>query len=87
MTDKKTRTFDKTEMGLWFDGALGHEYLRERLACVVEYFGGDASLVESLNGPMPDDAWDEDDALEYVNGHGVDVYLAFVDGDIMCLAS
>jgi hypothetical protein len=41
-------------------------------------------LVESLRGEMPDDAWDEDEALELLNEH-TPLHWEFRDGDVIAL--
>ena len=69
----------------WIDGAFGHEYVRQSLWSEVDMLntGNQTELVRSLRGPMPDDAWDEDEAIEYLNGYCQGCYFTFSDGDVL----
>lgn len=76
-----TYTFTESDIGCHADGAFGHDHCREVLADLLETFedtnpfarteftGKFAAqeVVNSLAGPMPDDAWDEYEALEILN--------------------
>jgi hypothetical protein len=68
------------EFGCYGDGTHGHQYTRKRCAAVIEYYldanftargikvhFDTTSLVDSLKGPMPDDAWDELEACDWLN--------------------
>ena len=64
--------FDPKDCGCYADGAAGHEHVRERLASLLDDVQHPekqehAELIESLYGDMPDDAWDEDEALEVLD--------------------
>ena len=81
--------FTKHDTGCYADGAFGHEHVRERLRDLVWYWA-DNDLRESLGGPMPDDAWDEDEALEILNrvcfGDTFEhdhICFHFCDGDLL----
>lgn len=82
-------------MGCHADGAFGHQHVREELAIRVDRVrlrtgayvvqGRDLeTLADSLRGPMPDDAWDEDAALEILNDYvEPGILFAMVDGDLV----
>ena len=42
-------------------------------------------LAIELDGTPPDDFRDEEDALDILNEQCEGVYIAFVDGDLLCL--
>ena len=68
------------------DGANGHTYLRQRLAAWLTRLGcTEPGVIASLQSDMPDDAWDEDYACEWLTENGCDDrhFVAFVDGDLM----
>lgn len=56
-------------LGCYADGAFGHDHVRRVLKDLVEETGGSEDLVNSLQGAMPDDAWDEYEALDWLNEH------------------
>jgi hypothetical protein len=70
--------FKEEDVACWADGSLGHEHVRERLASIIEdnipedsdfsapLFTRD-ELIESLRSEMPDDAWDEFEAIDMLN--------------------
>ena len=72
------------QTGCYGDGAFGHQHCRERLAemleSTVDYC---PDVVASLRSDMPDDAWDEYDALKLLNdAHpNYDTCWGFQDGD------
>jgi hypothetical protein len=84
------------DTGCYADGALGHDHCRKVLAGLVEHLVGDYAnghshgelefLADSLRGPMPDDAWDEYEALNLLNDATPDdrIWL-FWDGDLMLM--
>ena len=83
------------EVGCYADGAGGHQHCRNRLAQLVNEVCSDTAelsskvriaLVGSLEGEMPDDACDEDEALELLNQYSnkhPDTFWQFHDGDLM----
>jgi len=91
--------FTINDTGCYADGAFGHDHVRGRMADLLERLyrhhprGGDGAhwqsvrpIVESLRGDMPDDAWDEDEGLEWLNSACYDdTCFAFVDGDLVLL--
>ena len=85
--------FSGEDAGVFADGTFGHSHARNRLAELVEAVDGgmcnsDAQdLMESLGGPMPDDAWDEDEALDMLNTATTEGFeWTFHDGDLMLSA-
>lgn len=84
--------FTAMDVGCFADGAFGHQYCRERLADAVETLMvrrnghqiATPALVASLRGEMPDDAWDEDEALSFLQGHTAEgLTWEFIDGDLV----
>lgn len=76
------KRFKGAGVGCWGDGTFGHKHVRERLSILVRE--ADGELADSLLGDMPDDAWDEDAALDILNEQtAVDFVWEFVDGDLM----
>ena len=77
------------QTGCYGDGALGHQHCRERLAEILEdtghYSNHTKILKDSLAGAMPDDAWDEDDAIDLLNSLPISqvdgAAWGFQDGD------
>jgi hypothetical protein len=72
----------------WGDGVHGWEHIREVMAkLLILTFEPDAErdgLVKSLNGPMPDDVWDELDALDALNEATEDgSFWGLFDGDLI----
>jgi len=84
------RFFEAGDAGCYGCDDLGHDHIRERLAALVENLGpkhlltdDDAQgLCESLRGPMPDDASDEDEALEILQRNTVDALAWEIDGGL-----
>ena len=83
--------FDTADMGCHADGANGHEHVRARLAELVEVVSENTiadervddveAVIASLRGTMPDDAWDENEALEILECHTAEaVTWLFEDG-------
>ena len=82
----------ENDAGCYGYGALGHDHVRRRLAEQLEALsraeGIDRDdLVRDLRGPMSDDAWEEELALEVLNDWSVcqGVYWTLRDGDLMLL--
>lgn len=72
------------ETGCYGDGALGHQHCRENLADMLEgIIDAHPDVVSSLRNDMPDDAWDEDEALNLLNAAlpSDDTWWGFQDGD------
>jgi hypothetical protein len=66
---QENRYFTVEDSGCYADGTFGHQYLRGRLADLIDNLATGATeypqeLYDSLRGPMPDDAGDEYEALE-----------------------
>ena len=76
--------FTAKDVGCYADGANGHEHTRKRLADLI-WDWADVELRESLDGPMPDDAWDEEEALDLLNSRRCDegVCFYFDSGDLI----
>jgi len=68
------------EPGCYADGVYGWDHVRDVLAGMVEGMGhagiGD-ELAALLQGPMSDDASEEDEALDLLNEHTTGGYWAF----------
>lgn len=66
-------TFSREDCGVYADGAFGHSHIRNRLAELVKAVDNGAlgsefaDVAESLVGDMPDDCWDEDRAIEFLD--------------------
>lgn len=74
--------FEHSEIGCYADGTFGHVHVRSKLANLIESF--DPKLAESLQGEMPDDAWDEDEALEILQKETHDdLTWVFDSGDLL----
>ena len=72
------------QTGCYGDGALGHQHCRESLASEYAMLDTpDQEVIASLHEPMPDDAWDEHEALAGLNDSldNVTLYWGFQDGD------
>ncbi len=87
---QEQRFFDATDVGCHADGTFGHQHIRETLSRLIDTLDGgmcneDAqTLMESLEGDMPDDAWDEDEAIEILQQNSTDdVSWEFVDGSLL----
>jgi hypothetical protein len=91
--------FKAIDAGCYADGAFGHQHCRETLASLVQGIAERSNrwgakswgvsigeLVDSLRGDMPDDAWDEDTALEILNEVTEGAFWQFVDGDLCLIA-
>jgi len=79
---KRKIRFTKADIGCYSDSVNGHEWLRQRLASMVQEC--DAEIAKSLRGEMPDDSWDEDAALDLLNEHtDNDLVWTFYDGNLM----
>lgn len=72
------RFFDLNDVGTYADDTFGHEHLRGKLAELILTLDGDMcnpdamDLVSSLEGPMPDDAGDEYEALDILQQNTTD---------------
>lgn len=77
--------FRKTDVGCYADAAFGHVHVRRRLAGLVSGLGIDKGLiVDSLYGDMPDDAWDEYEALAILQQHtDAGLLWSFHDGNLL----
>lgn len=74
-------------LGCWADGASGHAYVRGQIAATLNNFGfEDSELIQSLQGPMPDDAWDEYEAIDWLDSNAPveGGWWGFWDGDFGC---
>lgn len=95
--------FVKDDFGCYADGANGHNYVRRRIADLLEdayrekWSGTEKGIRwsssakeigevwKSLRGEMPDDAWDENEAIELLNARCEEgIHFDFHDGDF-CL--
>lgn len=71
--------FNAEDCGCHGDGTFGHGYIRSRLAELVDGCEN-AAIVDrfavgsSLRGAMPDDAWDEEEALDILNAETAEGY-------------
>lgn len=69
--------------GCYADGARGHAHVREVLHDMMEGLNADPALVHSLARTMPDDAWDEIEAIEVLNDHTQNGHFELHDGDLI----
>jgi hypothetical protein len=79
----------KDDLGCYADGTHGHDHIRRVLAALIEdvFEGKHGDVQNSLRGIMPDDAWDEDEAIDLLNGICEDgVYFILENGDLLLLA-
>jgi hypothetical protein len=82
------RIFTDNDAGCHADGTFGHQHVRDTLGDLLVDASDklDGDLLVSLQGTMPDDAWDEDEALEAlqsVTDEGLTWELH--DGDLVLL--
>lgn len=84
--------YTRASVGCYADGVLGHSHVRAQLADLVWRLTSsddgiaEGPLVPSLLGPMPDDAWDELEALDILNDAcEPGVHWEMVDGNLMLL--
>jgi hypothetical protein len=83
--------FGLEDIGCFADGAFGHQHCRNTLANLVDYIDQRRlvsrefeTLSRSLRGEMPEDAWDEYEALDLLNEHcDPRVAFAFEWGDLI----
>jgi hypothetical protein len=89
-----------SDAGCWADGAGGHDRIRmvmaNTLATLYRHHprGGEgvhwpevSEVCEALDSEMSDDAWEEDEALEWLNRACEDgCWFEFVDGDLMLVS-
>ena len=87
--------FSVRDIGMYADGALGHDHCRYVLAMIAanvsdDDFGFDNDYVdlepaiETLKGDMSDDAWEETLCLDYLNTWCEDsVVFMFREGDLI----
>lgn len=79
--------------GCYGDGAHGHQHVRNRLAHLVAELGrinqDRIDLIASLQGPMPDDASDEDYALDLLCADACAESCMFVldSGDLLLVST
>ena len=79
--------FTIEDIGCWGDASFGHQHCREKLAEILGSFGNESTedIRKSLLEPMPDDAWDESDALDWINENLCEdgVQFVFCYGDLL----
>lgn len=83
--------FTAKDVGCYADGTFGHQHCRTALSNLVHglrrrTFGVriDETLVASLIGGMPDDCWDEYEALNILNEHTAEgLVWTFENGDLL----
>ena len=77
--------FTDWEPGCYADGAFGIQHVRDTLAWMLEECGvTDRKLLESLRGEMPDDAWDEYEALSELDARSPEGWGWWLEaGDLM----
>ncbi len=82
--------FSSEDCGVYADGALGHGHLRNRLAELLLAVDNSplaseaVEVAESLGGEMPDDCWDEDRAIEFLEAAtSSDLAWCMQDGDLL----
>jgi hypothetical protein len=82
--------FTTEDCGTFADGTFGHGHIRNRLADLVRAVDGGLGNSEfleieaSLAGPMPDDCWDEDRAIELLEDvSSGDVAWCLDGGDLL----
>lgn len=83
-----THTFGMEDIGCYADGANGHKHCRAMLSALLTTHGAVVSdeLLASLRGDMPDDCWDEYEALEALNELCTeDVCFEFYEGDLVLM--
>lgn len=93
--------YKASDVGCYADGTFGHQHCRSVLADLVQNIARRANrtsastfpvcsmsdLERSLRSDMPDDAWDEFDAIDILNGYCADgVAFEFVGGDLVLMA-
>lgn len=91
-----THKFGLADIGCFGDGAAGHDHIRRKLRtalltahksmrCSIELNAQIGDVAESLLGEMPDDAWDEQDALDILNCEACEDGVLFVleGGDLL----
>lgn len=81
--------FTVDDVGCWADGASGHGHIRAVLRSLLiadGWYPRTDETVQSLGGPMPDDAWDEDEALDTLNACCTGCYFTIEGGDLMLVA-
>lgn len=75
--------FTGDDVGCWIDGAFGEEHRRGKLSSMMFEIGEQALSIE-LEGPMPDDAGDEMDALGKLQENTADGLTWVMDaGDLI----
>ena len=80
--------FTKGDTGCHADGTFGHSHIRTALAGLIGGYTCNKSneAYDSLSKPMPDDAWDEDEALEILQSHTEPGLIWLMDsGDLMLM--
>lgn len=86
-------SFYPNDAGVYADGSFGHQHIRCRLAdliCAVDNGMGSETMREvaaSLSGDMPNDAWDEDEALVILNDATEGAEWAIYNGDLLLEAA
>lgn len=89
-----------TDVGCYADGGFGHDHVRQVLARLLKRMhrhhprGGEGlhwsevkPIVEALEAPMSDDAWEEDEAIEWLDRDCEEgCHFTFSDGDLLLVA-
>ena len=82
--------FGEEDCGCHADGTFGHSHVRARLGELVEAIAGPyvsdetKELIVSLRVPPPDDAWDEEEAIDMLNTLTEEGFSwGFADGDLV----
>lgn len=77
--------FDVADCGCYADGSFGYPHMRSVLASLLGRLQQDtAELIESLEGPPPDDIADEYEAMDYLQGFTSPLLLwMFEGGDLV----
>jgi hypothetical protein len=84
-TDNMAKYTTRDE-GCYADGCHGHVHIRLVLAELLAEHGGPLKLARCLEEEMSDDAWEEEDALNWLNNHVCEgVLFGLADGDLLLL--
>ena len=76
--------FTSKDVGCHADGTFGHQHCREKLSKLIQQLPGSDPTAFSLVCRIPDDAWDERQAMKILQSHTDDgLVWEFRDGDLM----